>query len=580
MSRRPLLCLLFCAAVLLAACAPQAQKPAASGHVVPPVPAPLPKPTVPQLPPAVPQPATQRYERADWSQLEGWGTDDLAQAWGAFITDCEALKGRVDWKQVCELALKTPVRDAVAARQFFESQFEPWRVAYDDEKGQRSETGLVTGYYEPLLRGARKPGGRYTTPLHSVPDDLLTVDFGDLYPSLKGERVRARVQGKKVLPYFDRGQLVNNPSLRGKEIVWVEDAIDAFFLEVQGSGRIQLPEGEVIRLAYADQNGQPYKAIGRYLVQKGELTVAQATAPGLRQWLAQHPERLQEVLNANPSVVFFREERLADPSIGPKGALGVPLSAGRSVAVDARNLPLGAPLFLSTTQPGSTAPLQRLVMAQDTGGAIRGVVRADLFWGLGAEAGERAGNMRQQGRMWLLWPKGRPLPPPGPGIAPGNGLLAGAPVVALQGVLDQVGRSTGKRFLIDKQAPAQIRLGTLEPSALTYPLLLTVLRNNGLAAVTLDGVVNVVPEAQIRSYTLPTVSRDDASIAEDEWVTRLVPLDHLEAVKVVPALRPLMPQQAHLATVPGSNTLVMVDRYGNTRRLIELLHTMEAAPAN
>jgi membrane-bound lytic murein transglycosylase A len=580
MSRRSLAALLVGVALAVAGCAPQPQKPT-------PTPTPPPvrvKPILPPIPPPPPAAGpTQRYERVNWTGLDGWASDDLGEAWSAFVTGCAALKARPDWKAVCELAAQQSPRDTGAVRQFFESQFEPWRIAYDDEKGQRSDSGLITGYYEPVLRGSRKPGGTYKTPLFAVPDDLLAVELGDLYPSLKGERVRARLQGKRVLPYFDRAALETAPAIKGKELVWVDDAIDAFFLQVQGSGRIELPGGEVLRLAYADQNGQPYKAIGRYLVQKGDLTVEQATAPGLRQWLATHPERLKEVLNANPSVVFFREEKLLDPKLGPKGALGVPLTAGRSVAVDPRNLPLGAPLFLATTQPGSTTPLARLVMAQDTGGAIRGVVRADLFWGLGAEAGDRAGNMRQQGRLWLLWPKGRPLPAAGPGVAPASdtgAAPAAAPTVALQSLLDEVGSRTGRRFLVDQKAPAQLRLGTVAVSGLTYPLLLTVLRNNGLAAVTVDGVVNIVPDAGIRAYTLPVVTKDDASLADDEWVTRSVTLQHIDAVQTVPLLRPLLPQQAHLVAVQASNTLVLVDRYGNTRRIIELLKSMDKPAGN
>lgn len=168
---------------------------------------------------------------------------------------------------------------------------------------------------------------------------------------------------------------------------------------------MQLEDGSTIRLAYADQNGQPYRSIGRYLVDRGELTLETSSAPAIRSWLQANPIRLQEVLNANPSVVFFREERIDNPSEGPKGSLGVPLTAGRSVAVDATFIPMSAPLFLSTTDPATAAPLQRLVMAQDTGGAIRGPVRADLFWGFGASAGESAGLMRQQGQLWLLWPR-------------------------------------------------------------------------------------------------------------------------------------------------------------------------------
>ena len=582
MSRCSFVAVLLGVALGVVACAPQPQKPTPSP--LPPPPAVRVKPTLPPLPPSPPAAVpTQRYERVAWSGLDGWATDDLGEAWSAFLAGCAALKTKPDWKAPCELALQRPARDASAVRQFFETQFEPWRIAYDDEKGQRSDSGLITGYYEPLLRGARKPGGAYKTPLFAVPDDLLTVELGDLYPSLKGERVRARLQGKRVLPYYDRAALVSAASLKGKELVWVDDAIDAFFLQVQGSGRVQLPGGDVLRLAYADQNGQPYKAIGRYLVQKGDLTVEQATAPGLRQWLAAHPDRLNEVLNANPSVVFFREETLPDPKLGPKGALGVPLTAGRSVAVDPRNLPLGAPLFLATTQPGSTTPLARLVMAQDTGGAIRGVVRADLFWGLGAEAGDRAGTMRQQGRLWLLWPKGRPLPAAGPGVALASDVgtaTAAAPTVALQSLLDEVGSRTGRRFLVDQKAPAQLRLGTVPASSLTYPLLLTVLRNNGLAAVTVDGVVNIVPDAGIRAYTLPVVTKDDASLADDEWVTRSVTLQHIDAVQTVPLLRPLLPQQAHLVAVQASNTLVLVDRYGNTRRILALLKSMDKPAGN
>ena len=564
MHRHLLLLSVFAAA--LAACAPQPQKPAPPTVVAQPA-----KPPV--LPPSIAQPpaaATARYLRVEWPALAGWREDDAGAAWPAFVTGCGTLKGRADWKDVCELALQTPERTAAAAREFFEAQFEPWRIGYDDERGSPSETGLITGYYEPLLKGARKRGGSFRTPLHGVPDDLLSVELGDLYPQLKGERVRARLQGRRVVPYYDRAALETAASLKGKELVWVDDPVDAFFLQVQGSGRVQLPEGDVIRLAYADQNGQPYKAIGRYLVQKGELTVEQATASGLRSWLAAHPQRLREVLNANPSVVFFREEPLADPALGPRGALGVPLTAGRSVAVDPRNLPLGAPLFLDTTQPGSDAPLQRLVMAQDTGGAIRGVVRADLFFGLGHDAGEQAGAMRQPGRLWLLWPKGRPLPPPGPGIAPASGAT-----VELQALLDSLARATGRRFLVAQNVPAQLRGGSVDLGNPTYPLLLGVLRNNGLAAVTIEGVVNIVPDAQIRSYALPVVTADDASIPDDEWVTRSISLRGDVAEQLVQALRPMVPVNGFLTAVPGKRAILVVDRYANTLRLIEAVRSFD-----
>ena len=534
---------------------------------------PAPSVTVPPLPP-VPTPTlpTPRYARVEWASLEGWRDDAVQAAWPAFLSGCTAQKSKADWQAVCSAAQQAQVRDAAAARGFFETHFDAFRVAYDDERGTPSESGLITGYYEPMLNGARKPGGRFTTPLYGVPDDLLTVELGDLYPALKGERVRGRVQGRKLLPYYDRASIDAVPSVLSKTLLWVDDAVDAFFLQVQGSGRVSLPDGSVVRLAYADQNGQPYKAIARYLVQKGDLTVEQATAPGLRAWLASHPERLREVLNANPSVVFFREESLVDPSLGPKGALGVPLTAGRSIAVDPRNLPLGAPLFLSTTVPGTEAPLRRLVMAQDTGGAIRGVVRADLFFGLGHDAGEQAGAMRQQGRLWLLWPKGRPLPPAGPGVAPASSNSA---TVALQPLIESLSRSTGRRFLVAKGVPDSLRAGSVDLSAPTWPVFLSLLRNNQLAAVKTGDVTNIVPEGPMREYPLPVVRQDDASIADDEWVTRSVELRAARAVDLVPVLRPMVPQSGYLAASPDGRSLLIVDRYANTRRLIEVLRSID-----
>jgi membrane-bound lytic murein transglycosylase A len=217
--------------------------------------------------------------------------------------------------------------------------------------------------------------------------------------------LRGRVTGRKLVPYSTRAE-IERANLPGKELVWVNDPVEAFFLEVQGSGRVKLDDtGETVRIAYADQNGHPYKAIGRWLVEKGELTVEQATAQGIRAWIAAHPERRQELFNVNPSYIFFKEEKLPDPGVGPKGALGVPLTAARSVAIDPKFLPLGAPIFLSTTQPGGEAPLQRLVMGQDTGGAIRGAVRADFFFGFGDDAGDKAGLMKQRGSLWVLMPK-------------------------------------------------------------------------------------------------------------------------------------------------------------------------------
>ncbi|MFL6549304.1 MAG: murein transglycosylase A [Povalibacter sp.] len=357
-----------------------------------------PQPTAPVVPQV-------RYEPVSWNQIDGWQHDDPQEAWSAFLNSCRALGQRPEWMAVC-----IDAASAISARTFFETRFTAYRVLQTEGPHRVVDSGLITGYYEPVLRGARQSSSTYSVPVFAPPDDLLTIDLTELYPELKGKRVRGRLQGRKVVPYFTRAELASQPVLKGKEIVWIDNAVDAFFLEVQGSGRVQLTDGSTIRLAYADQNGQPYRSVGRYLVDLGEMTLDQASAQEIRRWIAGHPARKQEVLNVNPSVVFFREERIDDPRIGPKGALGVPLTGGRSLAVDPQFVPLGAPVFLSTTEPNSAVPLERLVMAQDTGGAIRGINRGDLFWGTGNVAGEAAGRMKQQGRMWLLWPKDVPLP--------------------------------------------------------------------------------------------------------------------------------------------------------------------------
>lgn len=291
-------------------------------------------------------------------------------------------------------------------RQFFESRFVPHQVVNADG----SIDGLITGYYEPLLRGSREPSRRYPYPLYAIPDDLLVVDLSAVYPELKNMRLRGRLQGRKVVPYYSRAEIdggVNHgtASLQGRELVWVEDAVELFFLQIQGSGRVKLENGEMVRVGYAEQNGYPYKSIGKLLVERGELPLEKASMQGIKAWGKQNPDKLGELLQQNPSYVFFRELP-ADPSgkLGPPGALGVPLTAGRSLAIDPRAIPQGAPVFLATTWPDSERALNRLMLAQDTGGAIKGGVRADFFWGFGAEAGNQAGKMKQSGRMWVLLP--------------------------------------------------------------------------------------------------------------------------------------------------------------------------------
>jgi len=342
---------------------------------------------------------------ADWSHLPGWREDDMTPAWPALHQSCRGLRSNPAWTGVCQAAAQlAPSPDAATIRAFFEQYFSPWQINQADNGLE----GLVTGYYEPLLRGSRYPTSKYRFPIYAAPEDLLVVDLASLYPELKNLRLRGRLQGNKVVPYFSRSEIeAGSAPMRGKELVWVDDVVELFFLQVQGSGRVQLENGDTVRVGYADQNGHPYRSIGKWLIEKGELTLDKASMQGIKDWGRQNSSRLPELLNANPSYVFFRE--LPNHLSGPLGALGVPLTAERSIAIDPRGMPLGAPVWLATTFPNSSETLNRLMLAQDTGGAIRGNVRADFFWGFGDEAGKKAGSMKQKGRMWVLLPRDFPL---------------------------------------------------------------------------------------------------------------------------------------------------------------------------
>jgi membrane-bound lytic murein transglycosylase A len=364
-------------------------------------------PAVAPLPKTVPAPtvAAPSLQEAAWGDLPGWRDDDPSLAWEALLRSCDAITDKVGWKDVCASArdVASPNRETV--RRFFEGHFRPYKVVHDDGYDE----GLITGYYEPLLRGSRTAHGPYRFPIYGVPDDLLVIDLTELYPELQGKRLRGRVEGRRVVPYYDRSQIESGRgALSGKELLWVDDPIELFFLQIQGSGRVVLESGETLRLGYADHNGHPYRSIGRLLVDQGDLPLERASMQGIKVWARRNPARVRDLLDHNASYVFFRE--LPGDLPGPIGALGVPLTARRSIAVDLRVVPLGAPVYISTTFPLTDQPLNRLMVAQDTGGAIRGAVRADFFWGFGEDAAREAGRMKQALRMWVLLPHDYAMP--------------------------------------------------------------------------------------------------------------------------------------------------------------------------
>lgn len=337
------------------------------------------------------------WRPASWSELPGWPGTALEAPWRAFLASCVAMGREPRWSQVCGQAAQTEIGGLQA---FFERWFTPH--ALRDELG--NEAGLLTGYYEPLLHGSRTPSASTPYAVYGVPEDLLHIDLSSLYPELAHHRLRGRLQGRKVVPYSDRAAIEGAQApLAGRELLWVSDAVALFFLHIQGSGKVLLPDGTRVRLTYADQNGHPYKAIGKVLIERGELRREEVSLQSIRAWLTAHPDQAAALMAENASYVFFQE--LPDSPQGPKGSQGVALTPGHSIAVDPRVTALGTPIYIASTWPQDAAPLHRLTVAQDTGGAIRGAVRADLFLGAGDDAEDRAGRMRQPLRAWALLPK-------------------------------------------------------------------------------------------------------------------------------------------------------------------------------
>jgi membrane-bound lytic murein transglycosylase A len=360
--------------------------------------------------PAAPPPDRLVLMPASFGDLAGWTSDSLGEALAAFKKSCsrrlrfadsapvgpQGMAGTVaDWRPPCTAAASVDERDDAAVRGFFETWFRPYRCVNND-----TAEGLFTGYYEPELKGARVRGAGFETPLMKRPPDLVAVELGDFRADWRGERIAGRVVDGRLKPYETRAQIEAGGLDRlNLGFLWVDDPVAAFFLQVQGSGRVDLPDGTQLRVGFDGQNGWPYVAVGRVMIERGLLDRESATMPGIRAWLAAHPAETKDILDANPSYVFFRE--IAGD--GPVGSEGVVLTPGRSLAVDTKFLPLGAPFWLDAA--ADDGPVQRLFIAQDTGGVIRGPVRGDVFWGHGSDAERRAGTMRARGGYFLLLPK-------------------------------------------------------------------------------------------------------------------------------------------------------------------------------
>jgi membrane-bound lytic murein transglycosylase A len=347
------------------------------------------------------RPGPLRLAQKQFSQLPGWAKADLHAALDSFHRGCAALAAKPpatpmggkgyagtvgDWAPVCGA-------EESDARAFFEKNFTPYQLSAGGERH-----GLFTGYYEPLIRASRSRHDGYQTPVYGVPPDLVRVDLSLFNPRFNGEHVSGRLEGHRLVPFATRADINAQGMANTPILFWTDDAIAFFFLQIQGSGRVEFDNGEKGRIAYAGENGRPYTAIGRNLIREGALTRENVSLAAIRDWLKAHPDRAQEMMENNQSFIFFEERPVGDESLGATGTLGVALTPRASLAIDPRLNVLGAPYYVDA------APVTGLLIAQDTGGAIRGEVRGDIFFGFGEKAEKDAGGMKSSGDLYVLLP--------------------------------------------------------------------------------------------------------------------------------------------------------------------------------
>lgn len=421
-------------AALLTACPSTTTPPPSSGNANTPIQGPI------SAIPATPAGQTfatpgqnVRYTSATFQDIPEWQGQAFQQSLLSFQRGCTKLTNKVQWQAVCQQAKITPMNNQ-AAKVFFENLFTPWKIT---DNGNHS--GTVTGYYEPVLLGDTRQTSQARFPIYGIPNDFISVPLPDANRLSKGNvhinvtganqgriaaggnlsanlnnfpinersrNLKGRVVGNQFVPYYTRAE-INAGALNGKApvLAYANDPVELFFLHIQGSGRLQTPSGQFVRLGFADKNEHPYKSVATYMANKGYLPLAQTSMQGIKAWMQQNPQRLSEVLGQNPSYIFFRTNP-ASANEGPIGALGAPLTDEYSAAVDRHHVELGSPIFVATTHPLHNQPHNRLIMAQDTGTAIKGGIRVDYFWGYGDAAGNVAGKMKHQGQVWMLLPNG------------------------------------------------------------------------------------------------------------------------------------------------------------------------------
>jgi membrane-bound lytic murein transglycosylase A len=337
-------------------------------------------------------------QKVDWDMVDGFDTDDLTLALNVFKKDCQVSKKYENLKEICKKANSIDIADA---KDFFQINFTPFKLIGNNKQDQ----GLITGYYEPLLNGSLYKTKRYKYPIYAVPTNLLTIDLSNTYPELSRYNLRGKLQKNKVIPY-DTRQQINDTDYRDsrylKPICFVDDKIDLFFLHIQGSGKVKLPNGKILNIAYGQQNGRKYYSIGKELIKIGALKKDEVSLQSIKQWLVDNPDRVDEILNSNNSYLFFQKSQK-----GATGSLGTELTPNRNLAVDKRYIPLGFLVFVNTTNPITKKPINQLMVAADTGGAIKGKIRADFFFGYGENALKLAGNMKQLGKLYMLIPNNK-----------------------------------------------------------------------------------------------------------------------------------------------------------------------------